>query len=113
MTEIISPRLQTVPRLTAGQEAGTVGDFTWSTAGVPTPLAEYHEDGVTCGLRPGMYRFGDGQGVDRYVTLEAVDKNWRIVGWQYMLTPHEALRLAADLTEAAWNLLDDKKESSR
>jgi hypothetical protein len=113
MTEIISPRFKTVPALNPVERAGKCGDFGWATEGVPTPLAEPHEDGRTLGLRPGMFRFGDREGVERYVTLESVDKDWNTVGWQYLLTPEEALRLAADITDAAWKLLDDKRESGR
>ncbi|KIQ15323.1 hypothetical protein RU01_15390 [Rhodococcus sp. MEB064] len=76
--------------------------------GSPIPLAEKHEGDDAVGLMVTVERLVDEDDtVDRWVTVAGVDRNWRVQGWDYLMSPDEALRLAAELSTAAMTLLGD------
>ncbi|QIP43658.1 hypothetical protein G9444_6415 [Rhodococcus erythropolis] len=102
-SRFLSDRLDRLSPL-AHPVAGDVSDAKMS---IPVPLAEAHENGVTAGLQVGVFRWGDEISVDRLVSVGEVNNDWRIVGQLCYLTPAMALQLAADLTAAAFHMIED------
>lgn len=75
----------------------------------PVALAQgdFEQPAQSMGIRATVHRWTDTDAVQRYVGLEGVSNSWASLTDAFLLTPESAIQLAADLTTAAFALIND------
>ncbi|MBT9293654.1 hypothetical protein KKP62_01570 [Rhodococcus sp. GOMB7] len=75
----------------------------------PVLLAQcdFEQPNKSVGVRTSVHRWTDTDAVQRYVSIDGVNIRGGVVTDPFLLTPEAAIQLAADLTTAAFALIND------